>query len=247
MVDRRWFAAGLGLLAGGITFAARRWDPSDVTDPSWIARRYDRLAGAYDVLAAPYDWIDGRRLARRGITRLRLETGDTAVVLGAGTGWSLPLLADEVGPTGRVVAIDLSQGMLRKAQKRVERAGVSDRVDLVVGDMRNAELPPHADGVLAAFSVEMITDHEQLVQHLLGQLPEGARLAFAGLREPESWPGWLTTLGVQANRVFGTRELHRDMTPWQPLLDNLDDTSYEEDFGGAVYLAVGTVPESYGA
>ena len=247
MVDRRWFAAGLGLVAGGIVLAARREDDADATDPSWIARRYDRLAGTYDLLAAPYEWIDGRRLARRGIDLLRLEAGDTAVALGTGTGWSLPLLADEVGPTGRVAGIDLSPGMLREARQRVEEAGVSARTDLVVGDMRDAELPPDTAGVLAAFSAEMVTDHQQLVEHLIDQLPGGARVAFTGLREPEAWPGWLAALGVQVNRVFGTRQFHRDMTPWQPLLDNLDDTTYEEDFGGAIYLAVGTVPDADGA
>ena len=157
MVRGRWLVAALGLLATGALLATKRDD--DVTDASWIARRYDRIAAAYDLLAAPYDWIDGRRLARRAIAELRLAPGDTAVALGTGTGWSLPLLADDVGPTGRVVGIDLSEGMLQRARRRVDRAGISDRVDLVVADMRHVELPPDTRGVLAAFSAEMVTDH----------------------------------------------------------------------------------------
>ena len=240
MVRRRWIAAGLGLLATGTLLATRRDD--DVTDASWVAQRYDRIAAAYDLLAAPYDWIDGRRLARRAIAELRLAPGDTAVALGTGTGWSLPLLADDVGPTGRVVGIDLSEGMLERARQRVDRAGISDRVDLVAADMRDVELPPDTRGALAAFSAEMVTDHRQLVDHLRRQLSPGARIAFTGLREPETWPDWLVRLGIAANRIFGTRPLHRDMAPWQPLLDHLDDTTYEQDFGGVVYLAAGTVP-----
>lgn len=240
MVRRRWLVAALGLLATGALLATRR--NADVTDASWIAHRYDRIAAAYDHLAAPYDWIGGRRLARRAIAELRLAPGDTAVALGTGTGWSLPLLADDVGPTGRVVGIDLSVGMLQRARRRVDRAGISDRVDLVVADMRHVELPSDTRGVLAAFSAEMVTDHRQLVGHLRRQLSPGARMAFTGLREPEAWPDWLVRLGIAANRIFGTRPLHRDMAPWQPLLDHLDDTTYEQDFGGVVYLAAGTVP-----
>lgn len=240
MVRRRWIAVGLGLLTTGALVAARRDD--DVTDATWIARRYDRIAATYDLLAAPYDWLDGRRLARRAIAELRLASGDTAVALGTGTGWSLPLLADAVGPSGRVVGIDLSEGMLRQARQRVDRAGVSGRVDLVVADMRHVELPPDTDAVLAAFSAEMVIDHAGLIDHLRRQLAPGARMAFTGLREPEDWPDWLVRLGIEANRVFGTRPLHRDLAPWQPLLDHLDDTTYEQDFGGAVYLAAGTVP-----
>ena len=240
MVRRRWLVAALGLLATGALLATRR--NADVTDASWIAHRYDRIAAAYDHLAAPYDWIGGRRLARRAIAELRLAPGDTAVALGTGTGWSLPLLADDVGPTGRVVGIDLSVGMLQRARRRVDRAGISDRVDLVVADMRHVELPSDTRGVLAAFSAEMVTDHRQLVGHPRRQLSPGARMAFTGLREPEAWPDWLVRLGIAANRIFGTRPLHRDMAPWQPLLDHLDDTTYEQDFGGVVYLAAGTVP-----
>lgn len=244
VVSHRWIATGVGLLAAGIMLAARRDAESNAADPLWIARRYDRLADAYDLLVAPYDWIDGRRLARRGVAQLRLEPGDTAIALGTGTGWALPLLAEAVGSAGRVVGIDLSEGMLRKARARVVRAGVSNWVELVVGDMREAQLPPDTAGVLAAFSAEMVTDHQQLVEHLLRQLPPGARLAFSGLREPRGWPDWLVRVGVEANRIFGTRQMHRDMTPWRPILDLLDDATYEEDFGGAVYLAVGTVPGS---
>jgi demethylmenaquinone methyltransferase/2-methoxy-6-polyprenyl-1,4-benzoquinol methylase len=243
MVRRTWLVAALGLVGAGaaISVACDEGD-DDVTDASWIADRYDRLAALYDVLAAPYDWIDGRRLVRRAVAELGLAPGDTAVALGTGTGWSLPLLAEAVGPNGRVVGVDLSEGMLRRARARVEQAGVGDRVDLMVADMRTADLPADTSGVLAAFSAEMVTDHQQLVDHLRRQLPAGARIAFAGLREPEAWPDWLVRLGIAANRIFGTRPLHRDMAPWQPLLDHLDDTTYEQDFGGAVYLAVGTVP-----
>lgn len=236
----RWLVAGLGIL--GAVAAVRREADVDVTEASWIAPRYDRLAGVYDMLAAPYDLIGGRRLVRLAIAELRLAPGDTAVALGTGTGWSLPLLAAAVGPSGRVVGVDLSEGMLRRARARVERAGVADRVDLIVADMRTVELPADTDGVLAAFSAEMVSDHDQLLEHLIGQLGPGTRIAFTGLRDPSGWPDWLVAAAVTLNRAFGTRQFHRQLTPWRPILERLDDTDYHEDFGGAVYLAVGSTP-----
>lgn len=239
----RWLAAGLGILGAVAAIAAVRRDAdADVTEASWIAQRYDRLAGVYDLLAAPYEWIDGRRLVRRAIAELRLDAGDTAVALGTGTGWSLPLLAEAVGPSGRVVGVDLSEGMLRRARVRVERAGVADRADLTVADMRTVELPADTDGVLAAFSAEMVSDHDQLVEHLIGQVGPGTRIAFTGLRDPSGWPDWLVAAAVTLNRAFGTRQFHRQLTPWRSILEGLDDTAYHEDFGGAVYLAVGSTP-----
>lgn len=243
-MGRRGLVA-LGAVAAlvGTAVAVRGSDEDDdVTSASWIERRYDRLAKVYDLWAAPYEWIDGRRLARRGIAELHLESGDTVVALGAGTGWSLPLLADEVGPDGRVVAVDLSEQMLDRAQRRVQEAGVAGRVGLLQADMRDVQLPDDTAGIFAAFSVEMVTDHDALLDHLTGQVRPGTRIAFSGLREPEGWPDWLVTAAVAANRAFGTRQLHRDLTPWRPVLDDLEDTTYAEDFGGALYLAAGTVP-----
>jgi trans-aconitate methyltransferase len=154
----------------------------------------------------------------------------------------LPLLADEVGPEGRVVAVDLSAGMLDRARRRAEESGVADRLEFVRADMRDVELPGDTAGVLGAFSVEMVPDHDALLDHLVDQVSPGTRIAFSGLREPEGWPDWLVSVAVAANRAFGTRQLHRDLTPWRPVLDRLDDTTYAEDFGGALYLAAGTVP-----
>lgn len=232
-------AAGV---AGAAAVLVRRARGEVVTSPSWIAGRYDRLAPVYDTLAAPYQWIGGRRLAGDAIDALCLAPGDTVVALGCGTGWSLPALVEQVGPTGHVIGVDLSRGMLRRARSRVDRAGVSGRVELVEADMRQVGLPDDTAGVLAAFSAEMVTDHDALVAHLVSQLRGGARIAFCGLREPEDgWPEWMLRLGRELNRVFGVRELHRDLTPWRAVIGQLDDTSYREDLGGVVYLAAGTV------
>lgn len=239
----RLLALGATVTLIGTAVALRGSDEDDdVTSASWIEQRYDRLARLYDLWAAPYEWINGRQLARRGIHELHLQPGDTVVALGAGTGWSLPLLADEVGVDGRVVAVDLSEGMLDRARRRVEEADVADRVEFVRADMRDVELPDDTAAIFGAFSVEMVPDHDALLDHLVDQVSPGTRIAFSGLREPEDWPDWLVSVAVAANRAFGTRQLHRDLTPWRSVLAALEDTTYAEDFGGALYLAAGTVP-----
>ena len=247
-MQRRSHWAGIAALAAVTVVVAqtRRRSTADtaVTSSDWIASRYDRLAPVYDLLAAPYQWIGGRRLVPEAVDALQLQPGATAVALGCGTGWSLPPLADRVGPTGTVIGIDLSTKMLQRARSRVDRLGVGDRVHLVEADMRHVELPDTTAGVLAAFSAEMITDHEALVRHLSAQLKPGARIAFCGLRDPNrDLPDWFIRPAIAVNRVFGVRELHRDLTPWTPLLARLENSTYDEGFAGMVYLAVGTVPE----
>jgi ubiquinone/menaquinone biosynthesis C-methylase UbiE len=45
--------------------------------------------------------------------------------LPCGTGQSFPGLCAGIGPTGRVLGVDLSAGMLRQAQARVDRTGLT--------------------------------------------------------------------------------------------------------------------------
>lgn len=217
---------------------------TDATDPSWIRDRYDRLAPFYDLLANPLHRL-ARAHTRKAIDQLRLQHGDTVVVLGVGTGAGLDELAERVGADGHVIGVDLSGEMLQRAQARARRRGYGDRFVAVQGDMRRVELPPDTAGVIALFSVEMLTDHARLLRRLCDQLAPGTRIVFAGLRNAVGWPEWLARLGVLLTRVFGVRPQHRDLKPWRPLLDMLDDQAYREAFGGAAYLAAGTVPQRW--
>ncbi|WP_233745491.1 class I SAM-dependent methyltransferase [Halobacterium bonnevillei] len=65
-------------------------------------------------------------------TRSRCPPATPAVDLGCGTGANLRHLRDRVGPTGTVVGVDLTPGMLARAESRVERAGWQN-VHLVPG------------------------------------------------------------------------------------------------------------------
>jgi ubiquinone/menaquinone biosynthesis C-methylase UbiE len=84
-----------------------------------VSRRYDRLATyipLFDrILFLPKD------SRRKAVDRLGLRAGDRVLDVGCGTGRSLGYLHKAVGPTGRVYGIDISAGMLRKAQKLLRR------------------------------------------------------------------------------------------------------------------------------
>ena len=238
MRGRTWLAAGISL-AGIVGFAVRE---EGVRAPSGVAELYDRLSGAYDLLASSYDWIDGRRLQQQAIGDLALEPGDTVVDLGTGTGWNLPYLADRVGPTGRVIGVDLSDGMLERARRRVIESGHLN-VELVQGDLRCVDPPADTAAVLSAFALEMVPDHAEVVRRLADSLRPGSQIASVGLREPDTWPEWAVRLGVLVNRPFGVTPAYRRITPWTSIRDHLDDVTVVTSHAGAVYSAIGTVPD----
>jgi SAM-dependent methyltransferase len=88
------------------------------------------------------------------IERLRLRSGAQVLELGSGTGDDARRLAEEVGPHGRVVGIDVSEAMVAEASRRAERSGLP--VEFRVGDATALDLP---DGAFDAARSERMFLH----------------------------------------------------------------------------------------
>jgi demethylmenaquinone methyltransferase/2-methoxy-6-polyprenyl-1,4-benzoquinol methylase len=112
-------------------------------------RRYDRIARTYSVLEPLYLIFPPAR--RRAVAALGLKPGDTVLEMGAGTGRNFPYLVEAVGPSGTVIGVDASPGMLAEARKLIERQGWSN-VELLEQDATQLEVDRDVDGVLFSMS-----------------------------------------------------------------------------------------------
>ena len=102
---------------------------SDVEDA------YARWAPIYDLVFAAI-MAPGRRAAAAAINRL----GGSVLDVGVGTGLELPMF----DPGVRIVGIDLSEPMMRRAQARVAVGGLSHVVGIVAMDALKLGIPPIA-------------------------------------------------------------------------------------------------------
>lgn len=252
MTKRTLILAGTGLLAAALArHLARPREPqwlgageraeADVLGPDATRTLYDRLAPVYDTMAAAYGLVGAGRFHRRAVRRLGLRPGDTAVDLACGTGANLPHLVEAVGPTGRVVGVDLSPGMLEQARERVRRHGWKN-VGLVEADVREYRFPTPLHGIVSTYGLEMVPAHDAVIERASAALAPGGRIAVGGLRRPEGWPEWLVRLGEFVNRPFGVSRAYEDVQPWRAVCRYAAAVEYEEYLFGAVYLAVGEKP-----
>jgi SAM-dependent methyltransferase len=128
------------------------------------------------------------RLGRRSAEQARLRPGDHVLDVACGSGSSALPAAEQVGPNGRVLGIDVSERLLALARAKTERAGL-DNVEFRLGDMRDLELPAASfDAVLLVFGLFFVPDMEALTRELWSLVKPGGRLVITvwarGLMEP---------------------------------------------------------------
>lgn len=237
-------ALGFAVAATAITALARQIAKpprgDHILDADEVGSLYDRIAPGYDLASGAYTWFGARRLGPRAIELLDLRPGDTAVDLGCGTGVNLEGLARAVGPTGRVIGVDISDGMLTQARRRRAVRDNPTRIDLVQADLREYRLPADTRGVLSTFAMEMVPEHEHVISAACATLAgSGGRLAISGLRRPPGWPEWAVRLGIILNRPFGVSRAYEEIRPWEALGRHADEVTFETTLFGAIYLSVG--------
>lgn len=98
--------------------------------------RPERVIGTYTKLAPVYElWarLTEARPRRRVLELAAPRDGEAILEVAMGTGAQLVELGRR-NPTGRTVGIELSDGMLAQARKRVAAAGIEQRVELMRAD-----------------------------------------------------------------------------------------------------------------
>lgn len=148
-----------------------------------IAAMFDRIAARYDFLNRVLSLGTDIAWRRRTIELADLHEGTTVLDLGAGTG-DLSFAAAARG--ARVLAIDLSPGMLAVLGRRATAAQRS-RVVPVVGNGEQLPLPDASvDRIVSGFTVRNVGDLPRAFAELRRVLKPGGRAVVLELSHPPS-------------------------------------------------------------
>ncbi len=197
---------------------------TDISKSS-VERAYARWAPIYDlVFGAVFD--RGRRAAIAAAERI----GGRILEVGVGTGISLP----DYARSNRLVGVDLSEPMLRKARARVAEHALSNVELLAVMDAERLALPDESfDVVMAQYVITAVPHPEATLDEFARLVRPGGEIVLVNHIGAESGPralferwfaplarrlGWrpefrFQTLADWAERHGGVRVLERRPIP----------------------------------
>jgi demethylmenaquinone methyltransferase/2-methoxy-6-polyprenyl-1,4-benzoquinol methylase len=171
---------------------------------SQVRAMFDRIAGVYDAMNSVMTAGMHHRWRERAADLASVGPGDSALDVATGTGDLALELARRVGPSGRVVGSDFSEGMLELARKK--GAGVE-------WEWGNAlELPYESDSFDAAtvgFGARNFSDLGAGLREMARVVRPGGRVVVLEITTPQKPPlswffrAWFDTVVPAIGRVAG--------------------------------------------
>jgi len=142
---------------------------------------------SYGVVSRPYSILEGameKGLREKGLQLLGVREGEEILEIGIGTGFSLAEIAEAVGEKGKAYGLDITPQMLDMTRKRVEKRGLTNRVELQEADARSMPYQDNKfDAVYLASTLELFDtpDIPRVLNEIKRVLKPGGRLGVASL------------------------------------------------------------------
>lgn len=145
-----------------------------------VERAYDRWAPVYDLVFGPV-FERGRRASLVAAERI----GGRILEVGVGTGISLP----DYSRRNRIIGVDISEAMLKKARDRVTEIGLQHVEALEVMDAERLNFPDNSfDVVVAQYVVTAVPNPEAALDEFARVLKPGGEIILLSRVGAETGP-----------------------------------------------------------
>jgi demethylphylloquinol methyltransferase len=192
--------------------------PTPLESP--VQTLFNRIAPVYDRLNQVLSFGQHRIWKQMAVKWTQPQPGHQALDLCCGSGDVALMLADRVGPFGKVYGVDFSCDLLDIARTRAQQAPGGNRCQWIQGDV--LALPFETDTIDCAtmsYGLRNVTDIPKSLAELHRVLKPGAKFAILDMHRPanplvRSFQQWyLETLVVPAAKNLGFTEEYAYIGP----------------------------------
>lgn len=153
-----------------------------------VEEMFDNIAPTYDTLNHRLSWDIDKGWRKKAIRQLLPFQPKTILDIATGTGDFAILSAKELRPQ-RMIGIDISEGMMKIGQKKVEAEGLQHIVSFKKDDCTHLSFADNSfDAVTAAFGIRNFQNLDQGLSEMYRILRPNGHLSIVELTTPVSFP-----------------------------------------------------------
>ncbi|HEY9364547.1 MAG TPA: bifunctional demethylmenaquinone methyltransferase/2-methoxy-6-polyprenyl-1,4-benzoquinol methylase UbiE [Chitinophagaceae bacterium] len=153
----------------------------------------EQVAGMFDDIAPRYDFLNrflslGIDVGWRKKAIRQLKKDQPKLILDVATGTAdMAIMACKMLQPEKITGIDISEQMLELGRKKIEKEGLSDRIELYTGDSETINFPANSfDAIMVAFGVRNFEHLDKGLKEMLRVLKPGGQVVILEFSKPKN-------------------------------------------------------------
>ncbi len=165
-----------------------------ITPYATSATKKEQVAGMFNNISGTYDFLNhflslgiDIRWRRKAIGELSGTKPKMVLDVATGTG-DFAFEAIDILKPDKIIGVDISEGMLEMAKKKIQKRGLAQQYTVQIGD--SEKLPFEAntfDAVTVAFGVRNFENLEQGLSNMLKVLKPGGKIVILEFSKPQNF------------------------------------------------------------